>query len=154
MEELVSEILRRVVEAGSLLEEVAGRPIPREVLERVLREVEHIAIHELAHGAIRAVFPEIGELEEADPTWECVGEVLCRVVEAYASSRLGVEVHSFEEHAMELSLYSRLSGMEIGAEDLGELYREVEPLLEGGGLREALELVAERCGRWSGRAVV
>ena len=142
-------VIGNIVKAYRLFEELMGIRIPRSILERVLRETEHVAIHELAHGAIRVVYPEIDALEERDHTFgECIDEVLSRLLEVYISSRMGVYVHSFEEHEYELKNYTSLSKLNIKARDLEELYRQVSRLLEERRLREAVDVVARKCKEW------
>ncbi len=149
VEARVERLVKNIVKAYMVLEEVVGKRVPEDVLVRVLGEVEHIAVHELAHGAIRAVCPEIDVVEEEDPVMgECVDEVLARLLETYVSRRIGGFTHSFEEHVHELEHYTSLSGLSIKAEELEELYEQVSRLVEEKNMRSALEKVFSKCREW------
>ena len=149
IEKLAERVVRNIVEAYSVLKEVVGERVPDDVLVRVLGEVEHIAVHELAHGAVRAVYPEIDAVEDEDPVLgECVDEVLARLLETLVSRRIGGFTHSFEEHVHELEHYTGLSNLNIKAEELEELYEQVSKLVEEKNLKSAIEKVFSKCREW------
>ncbi len=145
-EEMVSRTVRKVVEAYNFITKELGVDLPSKLLERALMETAHIAVHELAHALIHAVYPEVARLYHEDPVLgECVDEVGGRLLETYISERIGAYVHSFEEHVHELGHYSHLEGLEITAKDLEELYKRISRMIEENKLREAIDLVAGRC---------
>ncbi len=147
--ELSRQVIENIVKAYRALVELLKCEIPDSILMKVLREVEHIAIHELVHGAIRTVYPEIDRLEEGDPVLgECIDEVAARLLEIYVSRAVGAYVHSFEEHAHELEHYAMLAELKIDAEKLRGLYAEAVVYIERGELRDVIELVRERCYEW------
>ncbi len=152
VEEVASRVVNNIVRAYRFAREELGVSIPRETLLAVLGEAEHIALHELAHGIVRAIYPEIAGIHHRDPVLgECIDEVYGRMIELYISRRIGAYTHSFEEHAYELAHYTSLQGLGIRASSLEELYRRVEELLEEKRLRESIEVVARRCMEWAGR---
>ncbi len=145
----IKQIIENIIEAYESLREITGRDIPDEILDRVLGETEHIAIHELVHGAIWTVYPEIDKIEEDNRVFgECIDEVLGRLLEMYVSKHVGAYVHSFEEHVHELRYYTSLSGLDIKTEELEELYKRVSSLLEENRLREAIDIVVAKCNEW------
>ncbi len=148
VEGLARQVVEKVAEAYKVLSEFAG-PIHSEVLEEALREVEHIAIHELAHSAIRVAYPEIEVLwHRNEVLGECVDEVAARLIESYVSRRIGAYTHSFEEHIHELRHYTSLGNLGMAAEDLASLYSVLEKLLMEGRLRDAVEAVVGKCRDW------
>ncbi len=149
IEELSHQVIEDLVKAYRALVELLKHEIPDSILKKVLREVEHIAIHELVHGAIRVVYPEIDTLEEEDPVLgECVDEVAARLLEIYVSRAVGAYVHSFEEHAHELELYAMLAELKIDAEKLRHLYAEVVAHIECGELKTVMDIVRSQCLKW------
>ena len=82
IEELSQQVVENIVKAHRVLIGIAKREIPENFLEEVLREVEHIAIHELAHGAIRVIYPEIDELEDT-VLGTCIDEIVARLLDRY-----------------------------------------------------------------------
>ncbi len=149
VKDIVERVVENIVKTYTLLEEITGSHIPEEVLRRVIGEAEHIAIHELSHGAIRTVYPGIDELEEKDPVLgECIDEILSRLLETYISDQIGAYKHSFEEHVYELRNYTSLSNLNIRVEDLEELYKHTSRLFKEKKLRNAIDVVAMKCREW------
>ena len=145
-EEVILRAVESIARAYRFIVESMGIEIPRSYLERVLGEVSHIAIHELAHAVIHVVYPEIDELyRESEVLGECVDEVGGRILEIYVSRGVGAPTHSFEEHVYELEHYSNLRGLGIRARDLEALYEEASRLIESKDLRKAVELVVAKC---------
>ncbi len=150
MRDHVTRVVENIIKARDTIEGILNKPIPEELVLDTLSEVEHIAIHELAHAAIRVAYPEVEELWHRDEVLgECVDEVAARVIEAYVSKRIGAYTHSFEEHLHELMHYTSLGNLGMTAEDLGTLYSEAENLLREGRLRDAVEVVVRRCRDWA-----
>ncbi len=148
-EDMVRHVIENVIKAYRLLNDITGLHIPRDVLERVLSEVEHIAVHGLAHGAIRAVYPAIDELERRNPLLsECIDEVLSRLLETYVSAQVGGFVHSFEEHVYELKSYTQLSKLNIKARGLEELYKQAKELIESRSIGDMVRIAATKCREW------
>jgi len=149
IEKEASKIINNIIKAYRFIHEAMGVSIPQETVVKVLKEAEHIAIHELAHGLIHTVYPEIIEIHHRDPVvGECIDEICGRLIELYVSSRVGSYTHSFEEHAYELKYYTTLRALDIKARDLEELYRNIESLLEEKKLKEAIEIVTRKCMEW------
>ena len=149
VKDVIGRVVENIVKAYESFKEITGSPIPEDVLRRVIDEVEHIAIHELAHGAIRAVYHEIDDIEERGHILgECIDEILGRLLETYVSAKISAHIHSFEEHVYELKNYTSLSKLDIKVEDLEELYRQVTKSLGRKELRNTIDIVAKKCEEW------
>ena len=153
MADPVSEVIENIVRAREVIESVVGAPIPEDVLRRVLEEVEHIGIHELAHGALRVVYPGIDRVWHENPVLgECVDEVSARVIERYVSESIGSYTHDYEEHAHELRHYRNLADLNIRGEDLERLYSGVSDALKEGRLIDVVRGVERACREWISRS--
>ncbi len=147
--ETISSVVNNIVKAYKFIEESLGISLSRDVLEKILKEVEHIAIHELSHGVIHSVYPEITDLHHRDPiVAECIQEIGARLLELYISSKIGVYTHTFEEHIHELKHYTLLRDIDIKPRDLEELYRETVELIKEKKLIKAVENVVGKCMEW------
>ncbi len=122
--------MENIIVAHKILEDIIGEDIPHDILEHILDEVEHIAIHELCHAVIRAVYPEIESLyEKNEELATCIDEITSRLLETYVSRKIGGYVHSIEEHVYELKLYKPLSNLNLSENMLAELYVKAEEAL-------------------------
>jgi len=149
IESLVERVIRNIIRAYRLFEEISGRDIPKDILKSVLDETEHIAIHELAHGVMYTIYPEIDIIKEENKSLcECIDEIAGRFLERYVSSKIGTHVHSFEEHLHELRSYTSLSRINISVEELEELYKQFIKLIRRKELKRAVNVVIVKCREW------
>ncbi len=145
----VREIIENFIKAYEYLSKLIGKEIPKEEARKILKEVTHISIHELAHAAIHTAYPKIEELWRRDEVLgECVDELMGRILELVVSKELGIPTHTIEEHLHELKHYTNLSKLPISKEELTKLYREVIKRLESEGFEVAIKTVEAKCGEW------
>ncbi len=145
---VTKEVVKRILTAHEELTRLTGKSLPTNLVKEVLRETLHIAVHELAHAALRASYPEFERLIHEGDLGECVDEVTARILELVVSKELGLATHSIDEHAYELKHYANLANLPISAEDLRKLYEEALKLLRTGNLDGAINLVLAKCREW------
>jgi hypothetical protein len=146
--EIISNIINNIIRAYQFIQDI-GISIPAEKLRNILKEVEHIAIHELAHEIIRSIYPETRDYYKSNPILgECIDEVGARMLELYISKRIGTYTHTFDEHVYELKHYTNLQEISIDVRDLEEMYRETEKQIDEKKLKEAIDIVIKRCIEW------
>jgi len=147
-EELAQRLARAVIEGYRAIAEVLGVELPGKVLEDALIEASHIAIHEMVHRAIDHAYPRARELWKTEPDVAvCIEEIGGRFFETLISERIGAPIHSLEDHLFEIKHYSELRDLELGVEDLKQLYDEARRVLEERGFVEALRKVESECRR-------
>ena len=115
----------------------------------MLRETLHIAVHELAHAALRTTYPELEHLtHEEGALGECVDEIAARILELVVSEELGLATHTIEEHVYELKHYSNLANLPISAEELRKLYQQTTNQAREGKVNEVINTVLSKCREW------
>ena len=145
---VTKEVVKGILAAHEELTRLTGKPLPANLVKEVLRETLHIAVHELAHAALRASYPEFERLVHEGDLGECVDEVTARILELVVSERLGLATHSIDEHVYELKHYISLANLPISAEGLRKLYEEAMKLLRTRNLDDAINLVLAKCREW------
>jgi len=114
IENSINNIIRNIVRAYELIRKIIGKNVSDNILIMILKEIEHIAIHELCHGALYTIYPEINIIENKNHVLsECINEIFSRLLETYTSSKIGAYTHSFDEHLHELKHYTLLSKLNI-----------------------------------------
>ncbi|HDI02428.1 MAG TPA: hypothetical protein ENF93_02150, partial [Ignisphaera sp.] len=58
-ENLIRRVVNNIVNAYRAIEKELGVSISIDIVENALREVEHLAIHELCHAALNSLYPRI-----------------------------------------------------------------------------------------------
>lgn len=141
-------VVKGMLAAYEELTHLVGKPLPADLVEEALRETLHVAIHELAHAALRTTYPGFEHLIHKGALGECVDEVAARILELMVSNRLGLVAHSIDEHVYELKHYASLANLPISAEDLRELYEEATKFVGAGDVRGAVDSVLSKCSEW------
>ncbi len=153
LEIIAKEVAGNVIAAYEELTKLLGKPIPLGSVRDALRETLHIAVHELAHAALRAISPELVDIIHSDEVLgECFDEVASRILELIVSERLGIRTHTVEEHLYELKHYTGMANLPLDADELGELYEEALKTVEAGRVRDAVNLALLKCREWAERA--
>jgi len=143
------EVIDGILAAYEELSRLTGKPIPTDLVKGMLRETLHVAVHELAHAALRASYPELEHLTHSeDRLGECVDEVAARILELVISERLGLATHTIDEHVYELKHYSNLANLPITTEELRKLYQQTTKQAKEGKITELINTVLNTCREW------
>ena len=146
---VAKEVVEGILAAYEELSRLTGKPIPTDLVKEMLREALHIAVHELAHAALRTAHPELERLtHEEGVLSECIDEIAARILELVVSERLGLATHTLEEHVYELKHYSNLANLPISAEELRKLYQQTTKQAREGRIAELINTVLNTCKEW------
>jgi len=145
---IAEDVVKGILATYEELTRITGKPIPADLVREVLRETLHIAVHELAHAALRTSYPEFDRLIHEGDLGECVDEIAARVLELVVSERLGLATHSIDEHVYELKHYASLASLPVSVESLRELYEEATKSARAGDARRVVDLVLSKCRKW------
>ena len=126
------------------LEELTGTEVPKEKMDKVLREGLHIILHELAHSFLVQSLPWLGSLEERQHV--LVDEVLARFLERKVSKELHSFTESFEEQLQEMRMYSPLRDLDWTVDFYGRLYEDFEEhISQGKSIETFAQKILEYC---------